>query len=129
MKVIKIEKSKPLRSVSLASRRDTDVNAGGSSRAQRQSSFSLLESQPFTELKKEIIDHQMNRHKQKQPGNPNAADSNQTGLYMANGGFRPHENLKAMLKPNAKQCMKTANLQITSMGMTKPIKMKPDWDP
>ena len=75
----------------------------------------------------------MNAHKKKEPGNPNAADSNFTGLYMPNGngtGFRPHENLKAMLKPNAiKQCMKTADLQITSMGMAKPIKMKADWNP
>ena len=75
----------------------------------------------------------MNSHKQRQPGNPNAADSNAPGLYLSNGngtGFRPHENLKAMLKPNAlKQCMKTADLQITSFGMTKPIKMKTDWDP
>jgi hypothetical protein len=65
MKVVKIEKSKPLvPSMSLASQRDADaVNTAGSSRVNRQRSFSLLESQPFTELKKEIIDHQTNSHK------------------------------------------------------------------
>lgn len=106
MKVVKIEKSKPFaQSLSLASKGDIEIrNSAGSSKGKRQRSFSLLESQPFTELKKEIIDHQMNSHKKKQAGNPNAADSNFTGLYMPNGNgtaFRPHENLKAMLKPNA----------------------------
>ena len=70
----------------------------------------------------------MNKQKNKPSGNPNADDSNFTGFNGVTGtGFRPNDNLRAKLKTNNKKAV--GDLQITSFGLNKPIKMKAEWNP
>ena len=129
MKVVKIEKIKPIMiSPNPVQEDSNDRRISDASNMSRKRSFSYFENQPFSNLKKEILEQQMNTTKDKS-GNPNAADKSQNGLTQPEAkraGFRPNENLKGTLKTND---VKSANLQITSFGMAKPIKMKTEWDP
>lgn len=64
---------------------------------QRQRSFSFAENQPVLELKKEILNTQMNT--KNESVDPNSGDNIALNKKLA---FNPYENLKATLKADAK---------------------------
>ena len=116
MKVVKIEKAK---------RQKTEAHnenpfAYFMQKESRQRSFSFAENQPVMELKKEIINTQMNNT---QSVDPNAIDNIAINTKLV---FNPFENLKGTLKADTKG---QADLQITSLGMKNTIRLKADWNP
>jgi hypothetical protein len=75
MKVIKIEKIKPVLISPNPDQGELNDRRTSAASATSRKSFSYFESQPYSNLKKEILEQQMNTTKDKS-GNPNAADKN-----------------------------------------------------
>lgn len=61
----------------------------------RRNSFSLIESQPITDLKKEILEYSSKKKAHRADNNPNSKDQMPPNHQF---GFNPYENIKVTLK-------------------------------